>query len=442
MVVVCEGCGTKFNLADGQVPAGGARVRCSKCHHRFVVTPSGAPPEAEAQAPVEAEAAQDSPAPAEGVREEGSLDNPEFLFDDEEDGDEAGDEAGDGGETQNPDLEETFVSGDGSDSAANLGDDEEEVFGDEPDSAPSLPVQDYAPDEQMSAAAAMESAPPVEGGGATGDTGEFGPEGMMLGSETPESEMPPFGSDDADLGAGDLGGGPANAPDAQDDSAGLDDWNPDADDDPMSSWDDLLDGDGTPAAESAAGPAEAPTPQSKPAARRATPTAPEPAEVEDSPRFSTEFVDRASRVGAVVAALLLAVGGVRAVSQHSLGPAQGPDVVRGGGWAAEQIDSLQLRDAAGRRVVVVRGSLTSPSARNVPPRVSVILLDAAGDPVGAPVEARLERLSAGQLTPGALTKRLASHDPPAPGPSTGFTILIPEPPVAARRFDLRLEPRS
>jgi hypothetical protein len=162
--------------------------------------------------------------------------------------------------------------------------------------------------------------------------------------------------------------------------------------------------------------------------------------VEDSPRFSTEFVDRASRVGAVVVALLLAVGGVRAVSQHSLGPASGPDVVRGGGWAAEQIDSLQLRDAAGRRVVVVRGSLTSPSA-NVPPRVHAILLDAAGDPVGAPVEAHLERLSAAQLTPGALTKRLASHDPPAPGPSTGFTILIPEPPVAARRFDLRLEPR-
>lgn len=439
MVVVCEGCGTKFNLADGQVPAGGARVRCSKCHHRFVVTPSGAPRDATTRA-----AAEDSPRPAEGAREEPSLDNPEFLFDHEGDEGDEGDEGGEGAVTQNPDLEETMISEDEVDSSADLGaydeGDEEEIFGDEPDSQPSLPAPpDYAPDEQMSASEAMEAAPPLEASGsADAEADEFGPEGSILGSETPEAEASPFGSTGEDLAPAE----PPVAIQAGDESAGLDDWDPEAGDDPMSSWDDLLDGEGGAGAESAIEPVVARTAARAPVARAAPPRAPEPPQSEDAPRLSTEIVDRASRVGAVVAALLLAVGGVRAVSQHSLGPTPGPDVVRGGGWAAEQIDSLQLRDAAGRRVVVVRGSLTSPSTRNVPPRVRAILLDAAGDPIGPPVDAHLERLSGDQLTPDSLTQRLAAASGRAALPSTGFTILIPEPPVAARRFDLRLEPSS
>ena len=37
MIITCPECMTKFNLDDGRVPAGGAKVRCSKCQHVFQV---------------------------------------------------------------------------------------------------------------------------------------------------------------------------------------------------------------------------------------------------------------------------------------------------------------------------------------------------------------------------------------------------------------------
>lgn len=45
MIITCPQCLTKFNLASGRVPAGGAKVRCSKCQHIFQVRqePSGQP---------------------------------------------------------------------------------------------------------------------------------------------------------------------------------------------------------------------------------------------------------------------------------------------------------------------------------------------------------------------------------------------------------------
>jgi len=37
MIIICPQCLTKFNLDDGRVPDGGAKVRCSKCQHIFQV---------------------------------------------------------------------------------------------------------------------------------------------------------------------------------------------------------------------------------------------------------------------------------------------------------------------------------------------------------------------------------------------------------------------
>lgn len=37
MIITCPECLTKFKLDDGRVPAGGAKVRCSKCQHVFQV---------------------------------------------------------------------------------------------------------------------------------------------------------------------------------------------------------------------------------------------------------------------------------------------------------------------------------------------------------------------------------------------------------------------
>ena len=44
MTVECENCKTRVHVADARIPAKGARVRCSRCHHRFHITPSYVPP--------------------------------------------------------------------------------------------------------------------------------------------------------------------------------------------------------------------------------------------------------------------------------------------------------------------------------------------------------------------------------------------------------------
>jgi len=41
VIVTCERCNTRFQLADARVPEGGARVRCSRCKHAFLVLPQG-----------------------------------------------------------------------------------------------------------------------------------------------------------------------------------------------------------------------------------------------------------------------------------------------------------------------------------------------------------------------------------------------------------------
>lgn|GEM_PF-1764132 len=41
MVIVCQKCRTRFQLDDARIPAKGARVRCSRCKHAFVVVPPG-----------------------------------------------------------------------------------------------------------------------------------------------------------------------------------------------------------------------------------------------------------------------------------------------------------------------------------------------------------------------------------------------------------------
>ena len=47
MIVTCERCATQFQLDESRVPEGGARVRCSRCKHAFVVTPPAGSPEQE-----------------------------------------------------------------------------------------------------------------------------------------------------------------------------------------------------------------------------------------------------------------------------------------------------------------------------------------------------------------------------------------------------------
>jgi predicted Zn finger-like uncharacterized protein len=46
LIVTCEQCETRFRLDESRLPAKGARVRCSRCKHAFLVRPPGASPAA------------------------------------------------------------------------------------------------------------------------------------------------------------------------------------------------------------------------------------------------------------------------------------------------------------------------------------------------------------------------------------------------------------
>src|SRR5262245_27133410 len=66
MIVRCPSCEARFHLADGRLPEKGARVRCSKCHHRFYVRPPGADAQG-SDAELEAESEPDAaPVPRQG----------------------------------------------------------------------------------------------------------------------------------------------------------------------------------------------------------------------------------------------------------------------------------------------------------------------------------------------------------------------------------------
>lgn len=65
MILTCERCDTRFRLDESRLPAGGARVRCSRCKHAFFVNPGGAPAPEVVHEAVEAALTQSRPpAPA------------------------------------------------------------------------------------------------------------------------------------------------------------------------------------------------------------------------------------------------------------------------------------------------------------------------------------------------------------------------------------------
>ncbi|SMF33746.1 DUF3426 domain-containing protein [Desulfovibrio gilichinskyi] len=62
MIITCPNCETKFNLPDSKIPAGGAKVKCSKCANVFKVTPPALEPEDEVASMLEEDVAP-TPAP-------------------------------------------------------------------------------------------------------------------------------------------------------------------------------------------------------------------------------------------------------------------------------------------------------------------------------------------------------------------------------------------
>lgn len=381
MIITCVGCDTRFQVADGRIPATGAWVRCSRCHHRFCVTPtSDASPsgsEGENSAPPKSEEISSSTLT--------DLDNPEFLFDRaEEDSDAAdvGDEAPMQIEGSSTPMPEDLAESGWQERPAD-GDFEQEAGESTADSEPS------------------------EGLGAE----EVSFAGIGTDSDVDASAIP-------DL---------------------------DEDEDPLESWDTLAAGKlpDPPPGGSAGSPGGSAF--ERPAA---VGKQPDPAAAPVRPELTSKAPDLESftlRVLAIMVAVGLSAGGVKAVALYGMGEMAGPESVNENGWQASELQSFRLRDGSGRPVFVVRGKLYRDK-RHAPLLVQATLLDQSGRAVADPTSAVLRRLSDDELSPDALSERLVGDDgwtrPRTPAIVRGFTVLVPEPPEEARRFRLELLPRS
>jgi len=141
MIVTCPNCQTKYNLPDAKVPAGGAKVKCSKCAHVFKAAPP-APEPATPEEEVENLFEQESSAPDtsagdafdetfdevstgrdKAAADDGGMDD---LFGDDEPGGDAGGDA----------------AADGADDVDSLFGDEDDLFGDDEPEAKDEPVQE------------------------------------------------------------------------------------------------------------------------------------------------------------------------------------------------------------------------------------------------------------------------------------------------------------
>ncbi len=163
-------------------------------------------------------------------------------------------------------------------------------------------------------------------------------------------------------------------------------------------------------------------------------------EAEEAPaaRAKRRRPSRLAPLLATVVGVFLIVGGLRALKLYAIDLEPGPPTVRTTGWIATDIHATHVRDASGRRVLVVRGNLSSDGSARTP-KVRATLLDADGEALGSSVSGLMTRLEGAELAPEALKKRL---DSPArsriAGRTQGFTVLIPDPSEEARRYRIEL----
>jgi predicted Zn finger-like uncharacterized protein len=442
MTITCENCQTRFVLDEARIPPQGARVRCSRCQHRFQVKPPPAQPSPEeiveravensapfdpsggretadeAASDARGEAADDPPdAPAEAEAPDGALDNPEFIFD----------PGGTSFSSQGAPPEEFADLGRDADplpgANAEVAYESAAVAYEPPREAAPEPPQ--SPDPTQGSAfdeaelARDESGPPTISGARAelfgapeeGIGGDAADEGRALEAPLQSAQRSPAGVRGA-TGATLRSSGP------------LLDVAPEPAPTPQA-WRGYA-RDVVPARQA---PAEAP----KPPARR-------PAEPDVASRAQPGLLAKvAARIAATAVAVALVGGGVRS---YVLDWNPEPASVRGEGWIATDLDAFHTHGADGRRVLVIRGSLSAEGSQT-PPEVRVELLDARGAAIGDPIPALLLRLDGAALSPRAITTRLA-EGPLATraGPTAGFTILVPDPPPQARRYRLELARRS
>jgi predicted Zn finger-like uncharacterized protein len=487
MIVRCPSCEARFHLADGRLPEKGARVRCSKCHHRFYVRPPGAGAEgAELEAESEPDAA---PVPRQG---KSAAPDP-------------GKSAKGGVSARAEAKNEATARGEAS---AKVGQSAKAAAA-KPAAAPAKPAKPAAAAPKPAAKpapakpAARASAPAAGMGGADDpdledpqflfDKGEAEkPASARSGAKS--SERPAagdtlgagalFGADDDDdrveatLGEeegavpdtdarsdlfGDMAGLAAETEEsdraaATPPAAKLAPARPSApaapsrasapppareestisigdDSEPMPSLD--VKPTGRAGSSYQAGgtreQVERKAPKSAAARPAAEPQA-APAPPPDTPRA------RLLRALACAAGLALAVVGGRLVATHGMGPFAGPERLIGTGWEVRGVEVLRLRGPEGQLVLALRGTLDR-SGSGALPALRATAADERGQPLGGETPVSWTWLDGAELTPDRLSHWIAAG--PAPAPEAGsvasarFTVLIVDPPADARRILLR-----
>ena len=378
MIITCENCKTRFNLADERIPAAGAKVRCSRCQHSFqVVRPRPKP-------------AQDLGLLA--ADEDNPLLSPE----------EAEPEASELGEEQTAAQGEDPLFGTGLEDPSEI--EKAEELGAEPVIGFEQPGAPPGPQGDAAAVAPFDS--PAE----LGEAGDADPDPVPImgiddaASEDPMGSWDPFDEKPA-RGGVDLAPlakqsseseGLVNAPFAD---LAEEPWDPNQ----PAPIPDLSD----------AAPTVVDEVKAKPTSAKGQ--AAESVQVKPA----SEAWWMPVLAGAV--ALALIVAGVRTVGPHALRPVPGPERLERNGWVASQIEARHTHDRRGQSVLVVRGQLEAQGAGSQP-RVEVTLLDAGRRPLG-----------------GAIGGRLVHGGSPG-WRVTGFVVVIPEPPSAAVRYRLELLP--
>jgi len=480
MIVRCPSCEARFHLADGRLPEKGARVRCSKCHHRFYVRPPGAdgqgsdaeleaesepdaapvsrqgkpaaegakaakaaktakapPAPAKAPAPAAAKPAKPAapkPAPAApkpaaaapkpepapkpvpaakpadrppaaarsggGSADDPDLEDPQFLFDKEEA--KAPPRAAAKSSERTSSAPSDALAG----GAALFSDDDDDerveaTLGDEEAFVDHDARTDLFGD--MAGLAAETEAADAEKAAAAKPARASAPAPARPAAPSREEPMPTIGGDSEPAPELDVKPGRSSASYQAGGSR------------------EQVERKVAPARPAARGTAEAPA-------------APPPAL--DTPR------SRLLRAFACVAAVALAVAGGRLVASHASGPYAGPERLAGPGWEIHDVEILRLRAAEGQLVLALRGTLDRSGSAALPV-LRATPADDGGKPVGDDTPVSWTWLDGAELAPERLSHWIAAGPAPAPAAdaasiaSARFTVLIVNPPAAARRILLR-----
>ncbi len=484
MTVECENCKTRFHVADARIPAKGARVRCSRCHHRFHITPSYAPPKQQ-KASAQGSAAEPVLG-GEAAREEDQLDNPEFLFDKPEHSGATG--AAKPARSGRPDPREAETqldqpalaqppdpiapppppeprvveSGgmtaqelldDGApelgtgrfDIRASLGEPDSEI-GISEDVVSSATARALLGRDLEDTGESLEAPPPPpskpsstkKGTTSSIPSGASKPSVPIKPSAPPKSSAPSIPSPSGKPAFAELADIAAEL--GEDEDSSFADW------DPLATPSSLSAPAAPPLGATAVGAVRTaklfPDPPATQPGAKARKRAPA-----DAPDFDPEATGPAAlilRIAAMIVGMALVGAAGRLLWLQRALVSEPPQIVQAAGWVAADLETFLARNATGERVVVVRGNLF-PEGAAPPPAVEVRLLGADGQPLVEAQRTWLERIDDAEVAPDRLELRLAAAggEIGAIGQMvTGFTAVIPDPPLGVRRVEVSLRARD